>query len=118
MHALKMMSLMLVVSASLVPNSATARAQTIWYVDDDAPSSGNGASWNGAFKYLQDALAAAVSGDEIRVAGGIYKPDQDEAGSVTAGDRGATFQLVTDVVLYGSYAGLAARGESRRSVLS
>ena len=70
---------------------AAAQAQTTWYVDDDAPLGGNGLSWDTAFKYLQDALEVATAGDGIRVAGGTYKPDQDEAGNVTPGDRYATF---------------------------
>ncbi|UCC32246.1 MAG: right-handed parallel beta-helix repeat-containing protein [Phycisphaerales bacterium] len=82
------------------------RAQTIWHVDDDAPLGGDGTTWSTAYKYLQDALAAATNGDEIRVAGGTYKPDQDEAGNVTLGERIETFQLISGVELYGGYAGL------------
>jgi hypothetical protein len=79
--------------------------QAILYVDDDAPAGGDGTSWETAFKYLQDALAAATGGDQIRVAQGIYKPDQDEAGVVTPGDREATFQLISGVGLNGGYRG-------------
>ncbi|UCC28726.1 MAG: IPTL-CTERM sorting domain-containing protein [Phycisphaerales bacterium] len=82
-----------------------ARAQTTWYVDDDASLGGDGTSWPTAYKYLQDALAVATGGDEIHVAGGTYKPDQDEGGSVTPGDRTATFQLISGVELYGGYRG-------------
>jgi hypothetical protein len=77
-----------------------------WYVDDDAPPGGDGSDWATAFKYLQDALANASSGDEIRVAQGTYKPDQDEGGNVTPGDRTATFRLISGLGLYGGYAGL------------
>jgi len=50
-----------------------ARGKTI-YVDDDAQLGGNGQIWGTAYHYLQDALAAASSGDLIWVAQGIYKP--------------------------------------------
>ena len=70
-----------------------AHAQTVLYVDDDAPPGGDGTSWFSPFKYLQDGLAAASSDpsvSEIRVACGVYKPDQDEGGTVTLGNREAT----------------------------
>ena len=79
----------------------------ILYVDDDAPLGGNGMSWNTPFRYLQDALWIAAAGDEIRVAGGVYKPDHDEAGKVKPGDRGASFRLTTELKLAGGHAGLA-----------
>ncbi|MBU0641250.1 MAG: hypothetical protein KKB50_20520 [Planctomycetes bacterium] len=75
------------------------------HVDDDAPLGGNGATWPGAFRYVQDALAAALPGDEIRLAQGTYTPDRDEAGLVTPGDRLATLQLLNDVALRGGYRG-------------
>ena len=52
---------------------STAQADTI-YVDDDAGLRGDGSSWGMAYKFLQDALAAAVDGDEIQLAQGVYKP--------------------------------------------
>ena len=78
------------------------------YVDDDAPLGGDGTSWATAFKYLQDALALAAAGDEIRVAQGVYKPDQSESGVVTPGDRAASFELASGVALYGGYRGCPA----------
>jgi len=74
------------------------------HVDADAPGpSYNGKSWATAFLTLQDALDVANSGDEIRVAQGIYKPD-DGAG-VTAGDRKATFHLEDGVIVRGAFGG-------------
>jgi predicted outer membrane repeat protein len=73
------------------------------FVDDDATGNNDGRSWADAYNYLQDALAACSSGDEIRVAQGIYKPDQ--GAGVTPGDREATFQLINAVTLKGGYAG-------------
>ncbi len=75
----------------------------IIYVDDDAAGANNGSSWADAYNFLQDALAAAYSGDEIHVAKGIYKSDQ--GAGLTPGDREATFQLINGVTLKGGYAG-------------
>ena len=71
---------------------------TVIYVDDDRD--GDGTSWEDAYKYLQDALDDADSGDEIRVAEGTYKPSKE----VVEGDaRSATFQLESGVSIYGGY---------------
>jgi parallel beta-helix repeat protein len=97
------------------------------YVDDDATGANNGSSWQNACKYLQDALAAAVSGDEIRVAEGAYKPDQKSPAplpprrsvlsySASAGDRIATFQLKNGVTIKGGYAGLDATEPDVRDI--
>ena len=84
------------------------------YVDDDATGVNDGTSWEDAYVYLQDALADANSAEkpvEIRVAQGIYKPDQ--GANQTAGDREATFQLINGVTFTGGYAGF---GESDPNV--
>ncbi len=90
--------LSIVVAAGSLAAPFTA-AQTILYVNDDAAGATDGSSWMDAFIDLQDALAAAQSGDQIWVAVGIYRPD---AGS---GDRTATFQLINGVALYGGFDG-------------
>ncbi len=54
--------------------AAGAGGQTVWYVDGAAAPGGSGHSWADAFSTLGPALAAAVSGDEVRVAAGVYKP--------------------------------------------
>jgi len=95
--------------------SCSVRADVV-FVDDDAPLGGDGLSWNTAYRFLQDALANAVAGSEIRVAEGVYLPDQDEAGNVTVGDRFATFQLVNGVSLLGGFAGLGAPNPDKRSI--
>ena len=87
--------------STLLLGVSTASATTI-YVDDDAPLGGDGASWVTAYTYLQDALAAAGDGtgiDEIRVAQGVYFPDDDEAGAVTEGDRELSFTLESGVAI-------------------
>ncbi len=75
------------------------------YVDDDAAGANDGSSWADAFNFLQDALAAAYSGDEIWVAQGIYTPDSNSADPNGSANRNATFQLVDGVTLKGGYAG-------------
>jgi len=47
----------------------------IIYVDADATGANNGSSWADAFNNLQSALIAAESDDEIRVAQGVYTPE-------------------------------------------
>ncbi|MDZ7796698.1 MAG: choice-of-anchor Q domain-containing protein [Candidatus Marinimicrobia bacterium] len=63
---------------------------------------GDGFSWSTAKKTLQAALDISSRDDEIRVAGGTYKPVNEVGGS---GDRYAAFQLPVDVALYGGFAG-------------
>ncbi len=98
----------IVVAVGLI---SSAEAGTTIYVDDDALLGGDGSCWATAYRFLQDALqkaAADPSISDIRVAQGQYTPDSDEAGNVTPGDRGASFQLVTGVVLSGGFAGMGA----------
>jgi probable HAF family extracellular repeat protein len=86
----------------------------IIYVDDDAAGASDGSSWADAFNYLQDAIAAAYSGDEIRVAQGIYKPDQ--GAGITPGDREATFQLINGITLKGGFAGFGQPDPNTRDI--
>ena len=92
----------LVISALFVMmcTPAIAVGATIYV---DATRNGDGSSWANAYKYLQDALAAAASGNEIWVAEGIYIPDRSLANPDGSGDRAATFQLKTGVGIYGGF---------------
>lgn len=69
------------------------------YVDGDATGANSGSSWEDAYTDLQDALGVALSGDQVWVAQGTYKP------SGPAGDVLATYQLLSGVGLYGGFAG-------------
>ncbi|MHC4499017.1 MAG: choice-of-anchor Q domain-containing protein, partial [Planctomycetota bacterium] len=89
---------------------------SIIYVDDDAAGANDGSSWADAFNYLQDALAAVYSGDEIRVAQGIYTPDSNSAHPNGSGDREATFQLINGVTLKGGYAGAGTPDPDARDI--
>ena len=93
----------LILAAAL---SATALAQNIRYVDDDAPSGGDGQTWATSYNDLQDALAEARSNSaitEIRVAGGTYSPGPD---------REDSFAMVNNVAIRGGYRGLVLGGNS------
>ena len=67
------------------------------FVNDNAPGPfHNGNNWNSAYTDLQDALAEAVAGDQIWVAGGTYRP--------TSGtNRTISFNMKTGVKLYGGF---------------
>jgi len=87
------------------------------YVDDDATEGNDGTSWEDAYMYLQDALDDAESAEkpiEIRVAQGIYKPDQ--GGYWIPGYQKASFNLINGVTIKGSYAGLGHDDPNDRDV--
>lgn len=94
--------LVLGVLPALIPAGA---AGGVVYVNHAASGAADGSSWADAFPLLQDALAAAVPGDEVWVAAGLYKPG-------TLGDsRTNTFWIDKSIALYGGFAG----GESSRA---
>jgi parallel beta-helix repeat protein len=89
-------------------NNNTATVERIIYVDADAVGANDGSSWIDAYVFLKDALADANTADkpvEIRVAQGIYKPDQ--GANQIPGDRKATLRLIDGVVLKGGFAGFS-----------
>ena len=58
-----------------------------WFVDVAASPGGDGRSMGTAFKTLSEAAAAAVSGDIISPAGGVYRETYSPpAGTITMGD--------------------------------
>lgn len=93
---------LIVLLSTLSIGLATARADII-YVDTNAASGGDGTSWPTAHRFLQDGLAPAQYGDQIRVAEGNYTPDANSVYPDGTGDRTATFQLVNGVGLHGGF---------------
>ena len=101
----------------LVTTMCPATIGRVIYVDDDATGTNNGSSWQNAYVFLQDALTNANSTEkpvEIRVAQGIYKPDQGSG--QTPGNREATFQLINGVILSGGYAGIGVDDPNARDI--
>jgi len=96
--------------------ASTAMSKII-YVDIDTTGANNGSNWSDAYVYLQDALADANSSEkpvEIRVAKGIYKPD--EGTGLIPDDREATFQLISGTTLKGGYAGFSESDPNVRDI--
>jgi len=97
--------------------AGTALEGEIIYVDADANGLNDGSSWTNAYNYLQNGLADAKSSAkpvEIRVAQGIYKPDQGTG--ITPGDRTSAFQLINGVTIKGGYAGFGEPDPNARDV--
>jgi hypothetical protein len=89
------------------------------FVDVDAGGANNGASWENACNFLQDALIEADSAlkpVEIRVAEGIYTPDSNSADPNGSGSRAATFRLINGVTIKGGYAGYGQPNPDARDI--
>ncbi len=88
----------------------------ILHVDQNVLGGGNdGLTWCSAFSRVEDALAEAAASngwiEEIRVAGGVYRP------APPVGDRLATFRLVNGAALVGGYAGCLAPDSDHRDTV-
>jgi len=94
---------------------------TVLYVDARAPCGNGGLCWPDAYKYLQDALAEASAAQkpvQIRVAQGVYRPDESAAEPDGTGDRTATFQLINGVTIMGGYAGSGKTDPNVRDIVA
>lgn len=87
----------------------------IIYVDGDATGASDGTSWENAYRYLQDALAEYHWEAQIRVAQGIYRPDQGGR-DVMPGDRNAAFEIKDRTRLKGGYAGAGYPDPNARDI--
>jgi len=107
----------LVAVLPLVIGWGTVRAAPTLYVDATADGLNNGSSWGDAYKFLQDALADAQLSTEpveIRVAQGLYRPDQGR--SVALGDRDVAFVLTDGISILGGFAGVQEPDPNARDV--
>jgi hypothetical protein len=100
-----LLSLLLLLTAILAlvfPAIAGASPPPVIYVDAAATGAGDGSSWDDAYTSLQSALTAAVTGDQIWVAAGTYKPSVEV---IWSGPRFRAFQLKNGVTLLGGFDG-------------
>ncbi|MCO5251939.1 MAG: hypothetical protein M9949_11050 [Candidatus Kapabacteria bacterium] len=84
-------------------NSDTDPDGTFIFVKHDASGANNGTSWDDAFTSFQSALDDALSGDQIWVAAGTYKPSYDYG--LGGGSRFNHFRMIEGVEIYGGFAG-------------
>lgn len=103
--AMSLFLLVALLGALIAPvGAASAPAPTIIYVDGSATGANNGTSWTDAYTDLQDALSAPpVSGDEIWVADGTYKPRTTYW----------ALSLKNGVAIYGGFSGVETSLEQR-----
>lgn len=87
----------------------TAFSQHTIYVNGAVINSGDGTSWNSAFKTINEAIEVSESGDSIWVAAGVYKP--------TGGNnRAIAFTPKSGTKLYGGFSGTETTPEQRDMV--
>ena len=99
-----------VMALTIMLFGCSTNSEKVIHVDSDASMGGDGTTWEKAYKYLQDALDDAVTGTEVWVATGKYKPTTEIGGS---GDRYKSFQLKNGVGLYGGFTGKETKREQR-----
>lgn len=89
----------------IVPFSYT-RASTRWYIKPTASGTGDGRTWADAASDLQATINAALPGDSIFIAAGVYKPQKDASGNASpTNSRNKVFFTRTGVSLFGGFAG-------------
>jgi predicted outer membrane repeat protein len=109
----------LIISILLFTALCTSAFGEIIYVDDDAAGTNDGTSWENAYTFLQDALADANSAEkpvEIRIAQGVYRPNQGLVAIPEFDWRTTSFQLINGVVVTGGYAGVGQPDPNTRDV--
>lgn len=91
---------------------ACSAESSVVYVRASATGLGNGTSWANAYSNLQQALLAAIEGDEIWVAAGTYAP------APAGGSREASFDISMNVTLLGGFAGIEGSASQRDPALN
>jgi len=107
--SVRLFAFILIISAAY----GLSRAGVIYVDQNPGPVVRDGIAWETAHETLQDALAGAAAGDEIRVADGIYRPDQGVGQA--AADINASFVLIDGVAVRGGYAGYGAADPNERN---
>ena len=77
------------------------QSQGIWYVDGDVSVSGDGSSWDLAYKTIQEGVDAAGGGEKVWVKKGVY--------------TNFTVTITKGVLLYGGFTGNEANEDQRNT---
>lgn len=89
---------------SLVMNIVYAQAQI--FIKHDATGKSNGSSWENAYTDLQVALENAISGDQLWISAGTYKPPGPTPDS-------SHFVVDKEIAIYGGFLGTESALEDR-----
>ncbi len=110
LYSFLLVFVLLFVSTFIPLNVIPVHAAGVRYVRPTASDTGDCSSWANACE-LQNVLTGPISGGEIWVAAGTYKP-------TTGTDRDATFQLMDGVAIYGGFAGTETELIQRNPVVN
>ncbi len=102
-----MMKFLSILSLFFLVSFLQLSAKTI-YVNAVASGNNDGSTWTNAYISLQSALASAVSGDEVWVCSGTYKP------AASGGATSAAFYIASGIKLYGHFAGTETATSQRQ----
>ena len=106
---MKYLALIKIIIVTFILTAATllpADAQTIRRVTMDGDPTNDGLSWASPMTLQAALTASTVTGDQIWIAAGIYKPGTVlDADAPTNAEREATFHIPRGVKLYGGFAG-------------
>jgi len=101
----------------LVLMTASAFGRTV-YVKQSSAATVSGNSWASAYSNLQTAIDNAISGDQIWVCTGTYKPTKFVDENSVADLRSRSFVLKGGVDIYGGFAGTENLLDQRNSALN
>jgi hypothetical protein len=88
------------------------------YVKQALATGVDGNSWGNPYNNLQTAIDNAISGDQIWVCTGTYKPTKLIDGNSDAGPRSRAFMLKGGVSIYGGFSGNENSLDQRNSALN
>lgn len=106
-HAARLIPLILLTLA------CTSSAKII-HVKRNAIGANNGTSWSNAYTALQPAIDAAMSGDQVWIATGTYKPNDSDPTNLS---RSLSFSLKNGVAVYGGFSGTETTLSERNPAL-